>query len=117
MKNTTQEKKQDYNLTGSEEVKMTDKEKAIEALKAKYTGTNDKGDVLLAFTAEQVKTVSDYITQPTIDDAIAVVENMIHHLWFKKLHQDSSTMKDLYSLKINYVNEILTALKGLKEGK
>lgn len=90
---------------------MTSKEKAIEVLK---DIRNEYIKMLVIITEKPLtvicndyddensfKTLDDFITQPTIDDAIKVVEEMKNNP-----NNNFMTMK-----------QVLTALKGLKEGK
>ena len=77
---------------------MTSKEKAIEALK--NTNIID----ILIYKDLMIAELS----KPTLDDAIKVVEEI------------AKTNKDQYSVhmvKLQAYDEVLTALKGLKEGK
>ena len=85
---------------------MTSKTKAIEAIEKAWEIINDKQPE----TTEEinvirfaVNTARQLILKPTIDDAIKVVEEM------------RANTDDLYNATLYF--DVLTALKGLKEGK
>lgn len=99
---------------------MTSKAKAIEALKKLLNDEMREPHELPLLNVSELldlfKIIKDELSQPTLDDAIKVVE-AINNKW-----SDVNLKRDYWDYDHKYVLElaledILTALKGLKERK
>lgn len=117
---------------------MTDKEKAIEALKEignviEFSDCGEWDYNVIKYThKEAIEIMAEQLNQSTLDDAIAVVEKMknsqriidwkqksvvVHNVGINNEQYDTLTEYEAI-LEYEYIFDlVITALKGLKEGK
>ena len=86
----------------------------------------NQGDKALDSNSVAEQTLQQIITAPTLDDAIKVVEEMFEkeNERLRKITQAFyskswlvTLSKNILAYNINFEMEVITALKGLKEGK
>ena len=106
---------------------MTSKEKAIEALDVLH-GKALMGDSEVAFNSfdcdmkmKETDRCYDFLfselSKPTLDDAIKCVKDICNELDFQYQHNELFYQDKELIGRIKASEHILTALKGLKEGK
>ena len=90
---------------------MTSKEKAIKALQKieSYHAYDNQFD-------DELKLVFAELSQPTIDDAIKVLEKKLNKEYTQIDTATGQVERSYYRSRSGALCEVLTALKGLKEG-
>lgn len=105
------------------EREMTSREKAIEALKEignviEFSDCGEWDYNAIKYThKEEIEIMAEQLNQPTLDDAIAVAEEIIDRNRYKLKLETNQNDRLYYSRRLIAYGEILTALRGLKVEK